>query len=197
MQYTYFNADPNIGKTMLMDINMDALALGVWAPAAEILLGWIYAAGLKQPTTSSPSGKRRISRFERLTEALTTKVEQQLNTGTASFEHLAEQRPSINLNGHTLESDVQFEGDNKPSANLNSSFIPNAAKSNSLVERPKLSKEEALERMLEHYRSNSGASYEEIGRAIGRSKGTVAIYTKELRERQRIRFTNGSVEVLS
>src|SRR5690606_20371542 len=48
MQYTYFNRNPEIGETWLYGVNLDALALGLWAPAAEILLGWIYAANVKR-----------------------------------------------------------------------------------------------------------------------------------------------------
>jgi hypothetical protein len=52
-----------------------------------------------------------------------------------------------------------------------------------------------LERMLDIYRTNPEASYEEIGRAIGRSKGTVANYVKELNEQQRIRVVDSSLGV--
>lgn len=44
MQYTYYNANPAIGQTLVQGVNLDALALGMWAPAAEILLGWLRAS---------------------------------------------------------------------------------------------------------------------------------------------------------
>ncbi len=44
MQYTYFNNSPEMPATYFLGINIDALFLGLWAPAAEVLLGWVYAA---------------------------------------------------------------------------------------------------------------------------------------------------------
>ncbi len=187
MQYTYFNADPNIGKTMLVSINMDALALGVWAPAAEILLGWIYAAGLKQPTTTVRSNERQISKFERLTEALTNKLEQQLKASKSPSGGSIEKVPSVGLNGNTSVVGVHLHNSAKDSGpNVNTETVYSNGEMNSRIDHGRLSKEEALERVLNIYRSNPDASYEEIGRAIGRSKGTVANYVKKLKEEQRI-----------
>ena len=65
---------------MIWHVNWNAFALGVWAPAAEILLGWIYAAGLRssvQPRSNRPTA----TRFECVGEAFTGRVERKFNDG--------------------------------------------------------------------------------------------------------------------
>jgi hypothetical protein len=48
----------------------------VWAPAAEILLDWIYAAGLRG-SVQPRSNRSTASRFERIGEALIHRIERQ------------------------------------------------------------------------------------------------------------------------
>ncbi len=50
MQYTYFNTAPEMTATYIMHINVDALCMGIWAPAAEVLLGWVHAANSIETT---------------------------------------------------------------------------------------------------------------------------------------------------
>lgn len=45
MQYNYFVDSPTINSAAIWGINAEAFVLGMWAPVAEILLGWVYAAG--------------------------------------------------------------------------------------------------------------------------------------------------------
>jgi hypothetical protein len=63
-------------------------------------------------------------------------------------------------------------------------------------ERRKLAKVEAMNAMLNVYRQNPDASLAEVGRAIGRSKGTVANYLKELEQAGRISRNGDGVVVL-
>ena len=159
------------------------------------MLGWIYAAGLRQYGPYQRSAERRTSKFDRLTEALTTKLEQQLNARQTSTGRSTEQMAPYSMNGRAANTGIQIlDTSSVPRPNLESDTVLRNGKMNGQIERKNLSKEEALERMLELYRSNPGASYEEIGRAIGRSKGTVANYVKELKEQQRIAATDDSTE---
>lgn len=199
MQYTYFNANTAIGKTILLGVNVDALALGLWAPAAEILLGWIYAAGLKAPTQVQPSRTRGPSKFERLTEALTGQLEQRLNIPPirSSEQQAHTPHPQSEPNGRSTSvalvqplTATQMNGQSPSSPVLNED-------SDDIIQVLPLPKDEALERILAVYRDHPTASYEEIGRQVGRSKATIANYVKELKQRRRIRITNGTVEVLA
>jgi hypothetical protein len=201
MQYTYFNANTAIGKTMLLGVNVDALALGLWAPAAEILLGWIYAAGLKAPTHVQPSPTHGPSKFERLTEALTGQLEQRLNIPpirsieqqTLPAHRYSQSEPDGRSTSAQLVQPLTVTPMNGQSP---SSPILNKDSDDTIQIQP-LPKDKALERILAIYRDYPTASYEEIGRQVGRSKATIANYVKELKQRHRIRITNGTVEVLA
>lgn len=222
MQYTYFNADADIGTTLVMGINLDALALGIWAPAAEILLGWIYAAGLKQ-SVPQRSKQPAPSKFERLAEAFTNQIEQRLNdprdAQVRSIDHTETVSPMASQQAEsTSDSALSSRNSSIERAKLNGQYGDIAVQQNGKpehddvqlngnsgelntdqagqIERAKLSKPDAIERLLSIYRSNPEASYEEIARAIGRSKGTVANYVKELKQRQQIHVTEDTVEVL-
>ncbi|MFN8495676.1 MAG: winged helix-turn-helix domain-containing protein [Caldilineaceae bacterium] len=215
MQYTYFNANSAIGKTLVMGINLDALALGSWAPAAEILLGWIYAAGLQATTTVERPRSVQPSKFERLAEALTGRLEQKLNTSPNAPVRSIEQ-PALrddlpeqgqmsaiatvqqstipyHLNGQIHEQHLPSQEQFPPvSHSLNGQMEPLNVQLSTNVR----NKDEALEQILNIYRVDPTASYDDIGRRIGRSKGTVANYVKVLKQRQQIRIMNGKVEVL-
>jgi len=223
MQYTYFNADTEIGKTMVLSVNLDALTLGIWAPAAEILLGWIYAAGLQSAAPAKPTHHVHASKFERLTEALTGRLEQRLNASATPTTRSTEHQPSPTATSSPLpdHSEPHPPVATRPPA---LSTYSNGQSSTPLVHIPNqlvdtvadltdpsmrlnrdlnvqpqtqsLTKEEAIEHILNIYRTTPTASYEEIGRSIGRSKGTVANYVKVLKERQQIRITDDKVEVL-
>jgi len=54
MQYTYFNNSLHITVTLVLGINIDALFLGLWAPAAEVLLGWLHAANSNVSSLITP-----------------------------------------------------------------------------------------------------------------------------------------------
>lgn len=187
MQYTYFNQDPNIGATIVKGINLDALALGVWAPAAEILLGWIYAAGSRQhsPTPSSPG--MFWSRLDRLTAVATHRLEQRL--AGAHEVGTNEQSLPAPSKGYILQQQADSTADTKevdsPRRHLTSSGpLPNAAES------AKPSKEDALQMLLELFEHNPHTTYEQAGHAIGRSKATISNYVQELKETKQIEVTD-------
>lgn len=219
MQYTYFNANGAIGKTLILGINLDALALGSWAPAAEILLGWIYAAGLQATTTIERSRSVQPSKFERLAEAVTGRLEQKLNPSLNTEDRSIERRapasgvfeqgqlPPIttgqtpiirrHLNGQSTEQH-QSPQESSPEAIYGLNGQPDSLNNLMNVQTftDARNKAEALEQILNIYRLEPTASYEEIGRRINRSKGTVANYVKALKQSEQIRVTDGKVEVL-
>ena len=94
MQYTYFNNSPNMPATYFLGINIDALFLGVWAPAAEVLLGWVYAAnnnGQSAVTiTTSHSSQPVTVQEQTVTQALPT--------------------PPVLVHVPSSENDVRFQG---------------------------------------------------------------------------------------
>lgn len=94
MQYTYFNTDPDIGVTLLYNVNLDALALGIWAPAAEILLGWIYAANVKNEWSAGRHASPQ-SPLSGLARALTRRIEQDMGIHPYT-ERLRSPEPNVN-----------------------------------------------------------------------------------------------------
>lgn len=179
MQYTYFNENPDIGVTLLYDINLDALALGIWAPAAEILLGWMYAANVKKV----PAGHHAstLSPLSGLAQALTRRIEQDM-TMRPHPEQLRSPEPDMNpspVQAHTnpFKLDTYANGDR-----VQLSDSPTADDRYLNRETEELSKAEAMERLLNLFADNPHATYEQVGTAIGRSKATVANYVRELKE---------------
>lgn len=65
------------------------------------------------------------------------------------------------------------------------------------LERRRLSKDQALERLLDFLADHPDASLSEAGRHIGRSKTTVSNYLNELEESGRIRRNGQGIEVLA
>lgn len=218
MQYTYFNGNNAIGKTMFLGLNLDALALGSWAPAAEILLGWIYAAGLTPASSVRTSHSLHPSKFERLTEALTGQLERRLSTPPVRSLEQSEHNPNVQaqleqngdsptsvpipfptvpqVNGQTAPGFVhhtQLSEHLQPSLDTQPVPVSETPVANGHVQ--PLSKDEALAHILAVYRRQPTASYEEIGRQIGRSKATVANYVKELKQQRLLQITDGAVAV--
>lgn len=195
MQYTYFNQDPDIGQTLLNGINLDALALGIWAPAAEILLGWIYAAGEKQHAPTLSTAPSLWSKLDRLTEAATHRLEQKLNVDDSPALAVQENVAAINDNkiandttGHQHVYSVPiFKAPSKQMDSKPVPQVPVAQHEDDNVE--KLSKAEAIERLLNLFTANPHATYEQIGESIGRSKATVSNYVQELKELSKIQGT--------
>lgn len=184
MQYTYFNTDPDIAVTLLYGVNLDALALGIWAPAAEILLGWMYAANAIKER-SPQQHEASLSPFGSLVQALTRRIEQdvamrpdlhglrspepELSSGVVQA-HTNPFKANVHANG----ADVQL---NESSAAYD--HDPNR-------ETKGLSKSEAMERLLNLFADNPHATYEQIAATIGRSKTTVANYMRELKEEGKV-----------
>lgn len=80
MQYTYFSRAEGIGGAYLLGVNLEALILGMWAPTAEIILGWVHAANSRdeQPATEPNTGAGG-----RILNALVTRAEQSLSVPAA------------------------------------------------------------------------------------------------------------------
>lgn len=183
MQYTYFNTDPDIGVTLLYNVNLDALALGIWAPAAEILLGWMYAANIKKEYEASPSP------FGSLAQALTRRIEQDVAMRPYA-ERLHSPEPDVNPGvvqtpTHPFKPDTYTHGNH---VQMNDS--PAAYGHEPHKETEELSKSEAMERLLNLFADNPHATYEQVASAIGRSKTTVANYMRELREQGRVQVSD-------
>ena len=164
MQYTYFNDNPDIGQTWLWGINLDALTLGIWAPAAEILLGWIYAAGHGKSDGERTGGWG--ARFDRLGNAMASRLEQRLvltplpASPEQSNREAAMVHPTVQVNGR-MESLPEPESGSKP----------------------ELSKPQAQTRCLQLFAADPHATYESIAEQIGRSKTTVHNYLREFEQR--------------
>lgn len=188
MQYTYFNTDPDIGVTLLYGVNLDALALGIWAPAAEILLGWMYAANIKREQ-STRHHEASSSPFGSLAQALTRRIEQDMAMRPDSYglrspelnmkptpvqPHSTPFKPNTYANGDRIQmNDSQAAYDHEP-----------------YRETEELTKPEAIERLLTLFADNPHATYEQVGTAIGRSKATVANYMRELREEGKVQVSD-------
>ncbi|GIV76313.1 MAG: hypothetical protein KatS3mg050_0707 [Litorilinea sp.] len=188
MQYTYFRENPEIGVTLLYNVNLDALALGIWAPAAEILLGWMYAANTRTQRVShhlssspSPLGS--------LAKALTRRIEQDMAkhpypqdlrspepdmNPSVVHTHLTPFKLDTNANGGSVQmNDHKAAYDHEP-----------------YRETEELTKSEAMERLLNLFADNPHATYEQVASAIGRSKATVANYMRELKEEGRVQVSD-------
>ena len=183
MQYTYFLQDPHIGTTVLYGINLDALALGIWAPAAEILLGWIYAANVR---SSQPSAHASPSNWSRLGQALVQRVEQQTDAVTQS-------EPSAALAGQGEESigsplvtplPATTSHPNNSAVQPNGTLTTTSPNPNNSV--PALSKAEALARLLDRFAAEPHLTYDQAATQIGRSKTTVANYVSELKQQGKL-----------
>ncbi len=183
MQYTYFNTDPDIGMTLLYGVNLDALALGIWAPAAEILLGWMYAANIQKEHEASPSP------FGSLAQALTRRIEQDVAMRPYA-ERLHSPEPDMNsgvVQAHTnpFKADVHSNGADVQMNESSAVYDTGAHR-----ETEELTKLEAMERLLNLFADDPHATYEQVGTAIGRSKTTVANYMRELREQGRVQVSD-------
>lgn len=188
MQYTYFNTDPDIGVTLVYSVNLDALALGIWAPAAEILLGWMYAANTRKeqsPQHHEPSS----SPFGSLAQALTKRIEQDMAMRPAPHELRS---PEQDMNRSVVQThSIPFKPDtytNGGSVQMNDSSTAYDHKPYGQTE--ELSKAEAMERMLVIFADNPHATYEQVGALIGRSKATVANYMRELKDQGRVQVSD-------
>jgi hypothetical protein len=188
MQYTYFNTDPDIGVTLLYGVNLDALALGIWAPAAEVLLGWMYAAN-KRKEQSPQHHEPSSSPFGSLAQALTRRIEQDMAMRTAPYELRS---PEPDMNPGVVQSSIRpFKADqhaNGVGVQMNDSaaaYVPGPYR-----ETEELSKSEAMERLLDLFADNPHATYEHVAAAIGRSKTTVANYMRELREQEKVQVSD-------
>ncbi len=188
MQYTYFNEDADIGTTLLYGVNLDALALGVWAPAAEILLGWIDAANVKQ---QGPANRHASapSPWMGLAQALTRRIEQDV-TGGSPAEQLrsAEQQVnagSVQVNTTSFRSDRQARG---VAVQVNGSGP--AAGRQPDRETLKLSKAAAMDQVLDLFAAHPHTTYEQVAAAIGRSKTTVANYVREFEQQGKVRVSS-------
>lgn len=180
MQYTYFNENPDIGVTLVYDVNLDALALGIWAPAAEILLGWMYAANTRThhvihhaASFPSPLGS--------LAAALTRRIEHDMDASYPKQPRLPEpevEKSVVQPVPVLFRTDGQVNGTHtQVNAPSNGGIVP-------------LSKPEAMERLLDIFETNPNATYEQIGAEIGRSKATVANYVRELKEEGRVQISD-------
>ena len=183
MQYTYFLQDAHIGTTVLYGINLDALALGIWAPAAEILLGWIYAANVKSSHSDVQSSSLGWSR---LGEALVQRIEQRTDTVTQS-------EPGPGLAKHSPEStnsplvtplSVVASHPNNSAVQPNSALAVTSSDSHSPA--LTLSKAEALAQLLDLFAANPYLTYDQAAAKIDRSKTTIANYVSELKQQGKI-----------
>jgi len=188
MQYTYFTENTDIGVTLLYGVNMDALALGIWAPAAEILLGWMYAANIKREQLTrqhayspSPIGS--------LAQALTRRIEQDMAMRPYS-QGLRSPEPDMNPSGvQALGS--QFKADNHVTGTgVQLNDFPAADDCHLNGKAVELSKSEAMERVLTLFAADPHATYEQVATVIGRSKTTVANYMRELKEQGRVQISD-------
>lgn len=188
MQYTYFNTDPDIGVTLLYGVNLDAMALGIWAPAAEILLGWMYAANARKE--QSPSHHTSTpSPFGGLAQALTRRIEQDMAMRPDPYALRSpepEMSPGV-VQAHTnpFSVDVHSNGADVQMNESLADYDPDPYR-----ETEGLSKSEAMERLLNLYADNPHATYEQVAAVIGRSKTTVANYMRELKEEGRVEVSD-------
>jgi ribosomal protein L29 len=106
----------------------------------------------------------------------------ELNDLAADIEHLTAKR-------NTLKAELSELRASKKAFNLGNLNDANAARA--------AEKAEALNTLLTVYQSNPNTSLADAGRAIGRSKGTVANYLNELEQAGRISRNGGGIVVLS
>ena len=183
MQYTYFNTDPDIGMTLLYGVNLDALALGIWAPAAEGILGWMYSANIQKEYEASPSP------FGSLTQALARRIEQDVAMRPYA-ERLHSPEPDVNP-GVVQSSIRPFKADQRGNGVGVQMNDHNAAYDHEPYrETEELTKSEAMERLLNVFADDPHATYEQVATAIGRSKTTVANYMRELKDKGRVQVSD-------
>ena len=188
MQYTYFNENADIGVTLLYNVNLDALALGIWAPAAEILLGWMYAANARKAQIPRPH-EASLSPFGNFVQALTRRIEQDMAM-RSSPEQLRSPEPDMNpgvVQAHTnpFSVDALTNGDRVQMNDSSTAYDSDPSK-----ETEELTKSEAMERLLYLFAENPHATYEQVAVALGRSKTTVSNYMRELKEAGRVQVSD-------
>ena len=188
MQYTYFNENADIGVTLLYNVNLDALALGIWAPAAEILLGWMYAANARKAQIPRPH-EASLSPFGNFVQALTRRIEQDMAM-RSSPEQLRSPEPDMNANViqssiNPFKADTYANGNGVQMNDSSTAYDPDPYK-----ETEELTKSEAMERLLSLFAENPHATYEQVAAAIGRSKTTVSNYMRELKEEGRVQVSD-------
>lgn len=193
MQYTYFNENPEISVTLFHGVNLNALALGIWAPVAEIVLGWVYAANHK---TELPERMNASSPLRDLTQAVTRRIEQGMLVRPSS-EQLGSTESPMNT-GVVQPSPYTFKGvehTNGDAVQVNNAVSASDVSLNGETAKP--SKAEAMNQLLTIFATDPHATYEQAGAAIGRSKSTVSNYVQELKQAGRVEVSDeGGVQVI-
>ena len=217
MQYTYFNINPNIGTTWAYGVNMDALVLGLWAPAAEILLGWIYAAGSSKANTSIVRPERSaVSKWSRLAEAVTVRVERQLSTPNGRSA-AAQNSPTPDLSIQPLGADTNQPNGayqsfpQRETANANngtSIHLPTNGQDSVQMSadsaadkqpngRSNRSSAQLQAAIVNAYRQHPNASYAEIGTLVGCAKSTVSNHVRQLQAQDVLQKTDEGIIVVA
>lgn len=133
-------------------------------------------------------------RFEQERSSLKRQLEQvqtDLNAKRSAVEQLAGQIESLTLEKAGLEQQIVKLRQEKKAASLVQHDVLNAINAGRLND-----KQQALNALLDFYRTNPGATLAEAGQAIDRSKGTVSNYLNELEQAGLVHRNGQGVEVL-
>jgi len=136
---------------------------------------------------------RLRQRFDRERSALTTEIEQLQNDRTnkrSIIEKLDEQIEQKRLTIDQLEQEIEQLERSKNAAQIVQYDVLNAVNAEKLD-----GKQQALNRLLNFYRTNPYATLAEAGREIDRSKGTVSNYLAELEQAGLIHRNGDGIEV--